>query len=58
MASITDEIRENFRRGDMMTRLIYINIGIFLVIKILKVLGFFFNADFSIAEYFTVKAAP
>lgn len=58
MASITDEIRENFRRGDMMTRLIYINIGIFLVINILKVLGFFFNADFSIAEYFTVKAAP
>ena len=58
MASITDEIRENFNRGDMMTRLIYINVGVFLIVNILKVLGFFFNFDLSIAQWFTVKADP
>ena len=58
MASIADEIRENFKRGDMMTRLIYINIGVFLIVNILKVFGFFFKFDLSIARWFTVKADP
>jgi membrane associated rhomboid family serine protease len=44
MANIIDNIKQSFSRGNYLTRLIYINAGVFLVVKvlcvILSVLGF------------------
>ena len=37
--SIWDEIRESFRRGTVVTRLIYLNAAVFLFIKIIEVIG-------------------
>lgn len=37
--SIWDEIKGSFRRGSALTRLIYVNAGIFLLIKIIEVIG-------------------
>jgi membrane associated rhomboid family serine protease len=41
--SIWDEIKGSFRHGTALTRLIYINAGIFLVIKIIEVIGVLSN---------------
>ena len=37
MANIIEEIKQSFSRGNYLTRLIYINAGIFLVVKLLSV---------------------
>lgn len=58
MAGIVDELKDSFRSGDMLTRLIYINVGVFLLVNIIMVFGFFANSDWSIVSWFTVPAAP
>lgn len=58
MASIIDEIKESFRSGDMLTRLIYINIGLYISVNLILVIGFFLNTNLSIVPYLTVPAAP
>jgi len=40
---IWDEIKNTFRNGSSLMRLIYINIGVFLLITILAVIGFLLN---------------
>ena len=40
---IWDEIKETFRHGSNLTRLIYINIAIFILINIVSVIGFLLN---------------
>ncbi|MGD2033991.1 MAG: rhomboid family intramembrane serine protease [Bacteroidales bacterium] len=42
MATITDEIKESFRRGTALVKLIYINLAVFLLVKILFVFFFLF----------------
>ena len=37
MASILEEIKQSFSRGNYLTRLIYINAGVFIVVKLLSV---------------------
>ena len=37
MANIIEEIKQSFSRGNYLTRLIYINAGVFLVVKLLSV---------------------
>lgn len=41
--SIADEIKASFKKGSSLTKLIYINLGVFLVVKILLVFLFLFN---------------
>jgi membrane associated rhomboid family serine protease len=43
MATIADEIKDSFKKGSALTRLIYINLGVFLVVKILYVFFFLFS---------------
>ncbi len=45
---IIQEIKQSFRKGSTLTRLIYINLAVFVVINIIKVVFFLFNreADF------------
>ena len=38
MANIIDEIKQSFNKGNYLTRLIYINAGVFLVVKLLSVI--------------------
>lgn len=43
MSSLTADIKKTFKNGNGLTKLIYINVGIFLVFQILFVLSFLFN---------------
>ena len=43
--SIRDEIKETFKSGSMLTKLIYINLGFFLVVKLAFVVFFLFSAQ-------------
>ena len=40
---IADQIRETFKRGSSLIKLIYINAGVFLAIKVIQVLAFLFG---------------
>ncbi|RLD59868.1 MAG: rhomboid family intramembrane serine protease [Bacteroidetes bacterium] len=42
--NIVDEIKYSFKKGDSLTRLIYVNLGFFLFIKIVEVFAFLFNS--------------
>ncbi len=54
--SIRDEIKESFKKGSALTRLIYINIGVFLVIRIINVFFFLLNQDFSLISWLALPA--
>lgn len=43
--SIWDEIKLSFRKGSILTKLIYINLGVFLVVNIVYVLFALFNTE-------------
>ncbi len=45
--NIWDGIKDSFKEGSNLTRLIYINFGVFLIVKIVGVLTFLFNLDTS-----------
>ncbi|MCK5822962.1 MAG: rhomboid family intramembrane serine protease [Bacteroidales bacterium] len=42
--NIVDEIKHSFKQGNSLTRLIYVNLGVFLFIKIVEVFAFLFNS--------------
>ena len=59
--AIADEIKESFRQGGVVTRLIYVNVGVFLVFLILD--AFFSLAQhaewaYIIKSWFSVPADP
>lgn len=54
--SIIDEIKESFKKGSVLTRLIYINLGVFLFIRILNVFFFLLNQDFSLVNWLALPA--
>nr|MBD3623454.1 rhomboid family intramembrane serine protease [Sunxiuqinia sp.] len=54
--SIIDEIKESFKKGSVLTRLIYINLGVFLFIRILNVFFFLLNKDFSLVNWLALPA--
>lgn len=59
--SIWQGIKNSFRQGSVLTRLIYINIGIFLVVKVLEVvfmLWGYLHPDSVLLPYMGVPAAP
>ncbi len=45
--AIADEIKDSFKRGGIVTRLIYVNVGVFLAIIILDILFSFLLSDFA-----------
>jgi len=58
MASITDEIKESFRRGTALLKLIYINLAVFLIVKIAFVFFFLFISSSDVqfkAIYFQAR---
>lgn len=54
--SIADEIKESFRKGTVLTRLIYVNIGVFVLIRLIYVLFFLMNQDFALLNWLAMPA--
>ena len=59
--SIWDEIKTTFRHGTHLTRLIYINVAVFLAVKIIYVIYFLLNIqdhEYSLIRWLAVPADP
>ncbi len=54
--SIAEEIKESFRKGSVLTRLIYINIGVFLAVRIVHVLFFLVNRESPLVGWLALPA--
>lgn len=57
---IWDEIKKTFRTGSNLTRLIYINVAVFLIISIAIIIGFLLNnplIDSTIIDYLAIPAS-
>jgi len=54
--NLFDEIKESFREGSALTRLIYINLGIFLTIRIINVFFFLAGAEFPFLDWLALPA--
>ncbi|MDX9880940.1 MAG: rhomboid family intramembrane serine protease [Prolixibacteraceae bacterium] len=54
--SIIDEIKGSFREGSTLTRLIYINIGVFLLIRVINVFYFLSGQEFSLINWLAMPA--
>ncbi len=55
--SIADEIKESFKQGSVLTRLIYVNVGVFVVIRIINVLFFLMNESFGLVNWLALPAS-
>ena len=54
--NIADEIKESFKKGSTLTRLIYVNIGVFLFLRIINVFFFLLNEEFSLINWLALPA--
>lgn len=54
--NIFDEIKESFREGSALTRLIYINLGVFLIIRLANVFYFLSGAPFPFLDWLALPA--
>lgn len=54
--TIWDEIKESFKEGSALTRLIYINLGVFLVFRILNVFFFLSGTPFPFMDWLALPA--
>ena len=58
MASIADDIRNGFKTGSLLTRLIYINVGIFVAVNVIYLVFFLLAlGKIEIAQYFAVPSS-
>ncbi len=55
---IVDEIKNSFKLGSVVTRLIYINLSVFLAVKVLHVLFYLSGQPFVIVEWLAIPANP
>jgi membrane associated rhomboid family serine protease len=55
--NIADEIRESFRKGSTLTKLIYINLGVFVAVKVIYVFYFLLTANslFDKSDFFQTE---
>ncbi len=54
--NLWDEIKESFREGSALTRLIYINLGVFLLIRIVNVFYFLAGTQFPFMDWLALPA--
>lgn len=58
MSSVFEDIKNNFKGGNSLTKLIYINVGVFLIASVLRVLSFLFMVNgWEFLSYFTLPAS-
>jgi len=53
---ILSDIKRTFKEGSVLTRLIYINIGVFLILKIVGVFFYLAGQPFSVIQYLAVPS--
>jgi membrane associated rhomboid family serine protease len=59
MADIIDRIKYQYKTGDILIRLIFINVGIFLIIKILGIFFTLFKIEtFNLLQFIAVPSQP
>lgn len=57
MSNVIEDIKRNFNTGNALTKLIYINVGIFLLFQILFVFSFLFSiAELRFSSFFSLPA--
>jgi membrane associated rhomboid family serine protease len=56
--SIVDEIKQTFKSGSSLTRLIYINLAIFLIVNIVEIFYFILNRHDSYSAFLLTFAIP
>ena len=54
--AIIDEIKASFKEGTSLIKLIYINLAVFVIAKIITVFFVLFNIDFSLIQWLAVPA--
>ena len=54
--NIIEDIKQTFKEGSVLTRLIYINLGVFLVVKLLTVLFYLAGATLPLADWLSVPS--
>ena len=54
--NLLEEIKESFREGSALTRLIYINLGIFLLVRIINVFYFLSGSTFPFLDWLALPA--
>jgi len=58
MSSVFEDIKNNFKGVNSLTKLIYINVGVFLIASVLRVLSFLFMVNgWEFLSYFTLPAS-
>ncbi|PTN10390.1 rhomboid family intramembrane serine protease [Mangrovibacterium marinum] len=55
--NIVDEIKESFRKGSVLTRLIYVNIGVFVLLRLINVIFFLMNENFGLINWLALPAS-
>lgn len=53
---IADEIKESFKKGSVLTRLIYINLAVFLFVRIVNVFFVLMNQEFALLNWLALPA--
>jgi len=55
---LIEEVKETFRKGSMLTRLIYVNLGVYLVVKVIDVIYYLFaiQGDNVLVQWLSVPA--
>ena len=56
--SIVDEIKESFRKGTTLHKLIYLNVGVFLAVQIVRIILFLANSYDLFDEFVNYLAVP
>ena len=56
--SITDEIKESFRNGTTLHKLIYLNLGLFLAVQIVRIVLFLSNSYDLFGGFLDYLAVP
>lgn len=55
---IWDEIKASFREGSVITRLIYLNLAVFVLVRVVQVLFFLSARDFTLLQWFELPSDP
>ena len=53
---ITDKIKESFKRGSIITRIIYINVGLFIILSLLNILFLGGNKNYNLLNYLALPS--
>lgn len=56
--NLIDEIKDSFKQGSVLTRLIYINLGVFLLVRIIQLFFFLAGEEFFLLNWLALPDSP